>query len=563
MDRKSSLLGGAAFGVLLAFGVCAAAQAAPASQAAANAEVRSEVEQLKAEVQALEAWKEQQDAQHQQDQQQLNEVKGQLADANARAQAAEAQVQSQIQTIPTQVDAEVAKAKPKTDALYIKGVKVTLGGFVAAETITRDHNMASDISTNFSAIPYPQNIVGHTGETRFTARQSRFTLLAQGDPAPDVHIAGYGEFDFQAAAQTANSNQTNSYNPRIRVLYTTVDWDMSGGGLHFLAGQNWSLATTNAKGILPRTESPPPQIDAQYVPGFVFARQPQVRLAYDWNKQFWVAVSLENPASTFSSQANFFSNVVVQNTSPAGSGFNSANSLSLNRLPDLIGKAAVDETFDGHSFHAEIFGIAREFYARASTSGSGGPFANETASGYGFGGSLVLGAVPQVLDLQLSGADGRGIGRYGASGLPDVAFAPDGTMHPIDEWDLMGGGTLHIGPQLDIYAFGGIESESQTSFDMTSGAVTKHAGLGDLAFDQSGCMIEASSSSTCTNQTHYVDQATVGFWHKPYIGAFGKFQWGVQYSYTERHGFPGNNGLTAAPKATENMVFTSFRYYPF
>jgi len=31
-----------------------------------------------------------------------------------------------------------------------------------------------------------------------------------------VHIEGYGEFDFLGNAQTGNSNQTNSYNPRIR-----------------------------------------------------------------------------------------------------------------------------------------------------------------------------------------------------------------------------------------------------------------------------------------------------------------------------------------------------------
>ncbi|MEJ0065986.1 MAG: hypothetical protein WDM85_11685 [Caulobacteraceae bacterium] len=54
-----------------------------------------------------------------------------------------------------------------------------------------------------------------------------------------------------------------------------------------LLGQNWSLATMNSSGITPRAEAPPTVIDAQYVAGFVFTRQPQIRLTYDWHKEFW------------------------------------------------------------------------------------------------------------------------------------------------------------------------------------------------------------------------------------------------------------------------------------
>ncbi len=98
--------------------------------------------------------------------------------------------------------------------------------------------------------------------------------------------------DFLGAATTANSNESNSYNPRIRHLYTTVDWDALG--LHLLAGQTWSLVTLNDKGITPRNEVSPAVIDAQYVPGFTWARQPQFRIVGDWNKKFWLALSIEN-----------------------------------------------------------------------------------------------------------------------------------------------------------------------------------------------------------------------------------------------------------------------------
>jgi hypothetical protein len=56
------------------------------------------------------------------------------------------------------------------------------------------------------------------------------------------------------------------------------------------------------------------------------------------------------------------------------------------------------------------------------------------------------------------------------------------------------------------------------------------------------------------------------------VGRFGRVQWGIQYSYTERHLFPGYGAPGAptpalnfnpAPIARENMIFTSIRYYPF
>ena len=36
-------------------------------------------------------------------------------------------------------------------------------------------------------------------------------------------VGGYGEFDFQAAGTTSNNNQSYSYVPRIRNLYSTLD----------------------------------------------------------------------------------------------------------------------------------------------------------------------------------------------------------------------------------------------------------------------------------------------------------------------------------------------------
>jgi len=45
------------------------------------------------------------------------------------------------------------------------------------------------------------------------------------------------------------------------------------------------------------------------------------------------------------------------------------------------------------------------------------------------------------------------------------------------------------------------------------------------------------------------------------VGSFGRIQWGLQYSHTERKAFAGAGGV--APVANDNMVFASFRYYPY
>ena len=87
------------------------------------------------------------------------------------------------------------------------------------------------------------------------------------------------------------------------------------------------------------------------------------------------------------------------------------------------------------------------------------------------------------------------------------------------------------------------------------------AGYGNPLVNLSQCAIENGS---CSGVNHYVDQITGGFWHKPYVGSFGRFQWGVQYSYTQRALFSGNPA--SAPntyKTSDSMVFTSIRYYPF
>jgi hypothetical protein len=171
--------------------------------------------------------------------------------------------------------------------------------------------------------------------------------------------------------------------------------------------------------------------------------------------------------------------------------------------------------------------------------------------------------VPQFLDFQLSGMGGKGIGRYGAAQLTDVTFDAAGNIKPVSEIQALAGLTVHASPKLDIYVFAGEEKESAQAYFLTSATgVVSGYGYGNPLYSNSGCESETATGS-CVGNTRVVEQGTTGFWYKPFIGKYGRYQIGLQYSYTERKTFNGNGPLNIAPIANDSMVFASFRYYPF
>ena len=354
---------------------------------------------------------------------------------------------------------------------------LTIGGFAAAEGVYRSKSELADIGSSFAKIPFANNVLNHVEETRGTARQSRLSLLAEGDINPDTHAAFYTELDFLAGAQTGNSNESNSFSPRIRNVYGTLDWDHVDGiaNVHLLAGQNWSLATMNTKGITPRNELPPPTIDAQYVVGFAWARQPQVRLTADFiDKQLWVAVSAENPATTLASAATGTGTTASGITATTGgtstSQFDNTNTITFNHVPDVIAKVAFEPNlFGSRPLHMEVYGIYRDFYDRVNVAtinalGLPAGINNQDTSSGGVGGGITWTAIPKLLDLEASALTGRGIGRYGSGQLPDAVVGPDGKLKPITETMFMAGATLHATPPIDLYFFGGEEHANRLGY---------------------------------------------------------------------------------------------------
>jgi hypothetical protein len=257
---------------------------------------------------------------------------------------------------------------------------------------------------------------------------------------------------------------------------------------------------------------------------------------------------------------------VVVNAPALGGGlFNGANNYSLNRLPDLIAKVAWDPTLLDRHIHIEGFGLLRDVTDRSF-------WGNHSVWSGGAGFGAIIPLLPKLLDFQISGATGAGIGRYGTSGLPDATLTASGAPAPLHERVLLLGLTGHVTPQTDVYVFAGGEFQSARPSYAQFGSALFVNGTGSPLYNNTGCNIEnpvfgagaaavpVSIATTCAGQTKSVRQITSGFWHTIYAGAFGKLKAGAQYSYTERDFFQGIGG---APKATENIFLTSFRYYPF
>ena len=123
----------------------------------------------------------------------------------------------------------------------------------------------------------------------------------------------------------------------------------------------------------------------------------------------------------------------------------------------------------------------------------------------------------------------------------------------------MVGLTWHATRALDLYVFGGREHEDSKFFNGALNGSTQHIGYGNPVFVNTGCF-SYTLTSTCTGNIQTSEQVTAGLWDTAYSGDFGKLKIGLQYSYTEEDAFLGVGG---APHTSDNMIFTSFRYYPF
>ncbi len=143
------------------------------------------------------------------------------------------------------------------------------------------------------------------------------------------------------------------------------------------------------------------------------------------------------------------------------------------------------------------------------------------------------------------------MGRYGTSTLPDVAFTSSGKLSAVDDTSAMFTVTAHATKTLDLSVIGGEEFEARPS--------EGHGSYGNFTSVNSGCDIQGSAL-TCTGNTRMLQEITFQAWDKAYNGPWGYLRIGLQYSYVNREAFSGVGG---APTGHEDIIETSFRYYPF
>ncbi|HBM90766.1 MAG TPA: hypothetical protein DD400_02670, partial [Rhodospirillaceae bacterium] len=363
--------------------------------------------------------------------------------------------------------------------------------------------------------------------------------LAEGKPTDDTNLDAYLEVDFQGSATTSTGTKTNSYVPRLRHAYMTMESEEWGG--YILVGQAYSLATSYKSGLAPRKESGLKVIDASTVPGYVYTRSPSLRVVKSFaDNRAHLGLSFEG-AYTYTGGITTPTGVTISN---AGAGSMANNNYSLEYAPDVIAKFAYDSDYG----HYEVFGLTRFFRDIVGTSN----FHKNYAMGLGAGASAYVSLVPKKLELVANVIGGRGVGRYASASMPDVAFTPSGDIKPITQLVGSVGLVGHPSPAWDIYLYAGAEKVMRQDYSDTT------YGYGSSLIDNSGCYTQGG---TCSAQTEMVYQLTPGFWAQFYKGNMGTMKFGAQYSYTRRNAFSGLNNQ--APHADENTVMVSFRYYPF
>ena len=557
---------------------------------------------------------------------------GSAAAGSASAGSSEAPAAEAALPAPGQEGAKKSEEGPSS--IRFKGITLTPGGFVAAESVYRNHATSADINTPFNSIPYPGNALSKVAENYFTGRQSRLSLLAE-SKIDTVKLTGYYEADWLGTGVTSNNRQSNSYVMRQRQIFGQAKTD---SGWSFTGGQMWSLATENRKGIDNRGEAIPLTIDPQYTVGFTWARQYGFRVVKDFGGKFALAVAVEGPQATIGGRGfSLVTTTTVGTASVATTGntfldapgaggglfnFIDTSGYTVNKTPDFIVKATLDPGWG----HYEVFGIISTFRNRVYPCGVAGTNANDTVppvptteidcpvtglpvvssvgafndtrTGGGIGASFRVPLFTKKLELGLKAVGGDGIGRYGSAQLADLTFRPDGTEALIRTGHGLGIVEYHVTPMLDIYAYFGAEYAWRAAYQgYNSIAVTKTpaipatadvaaipattttafklnqiGGYGSPFANNTGCSTEnppsnqltPSGGGTCAGDTRLIMEGTLGFWHKIYQGPKGGLRWGIQYSYFTRNGWSGNNNGAApgsAPRAVDNVVLTSFRYY--
>jgi hypothetical protein len=594
-------------------------------ESATEIELRELREQMKAQQDQIDALRQQLSAKDQQvteTQQTAAAAQQQAAAASTAAQQANdaaAQSTSQAQALQSTVtDLKTTNAglqetvvnnqttmKDEIEhpaALHYKGLTITPVAFFAFEGVWRDHSVNSDINTPFNSIPFPSANEYQSTELNFSGRQSRIGALFQAN-AGNFTLSGYDEMDFLGTGTTSNNNQSNSYVLRQRQIWGKAE---TKSGFAVTGGQMWSLVTEDKQGTDARTEVLPQSIDPQYLVGFSWTRQPEIRYQQRFGDYktgaFTAALSLEQaPITGFTASSSVGAAVPTDyffgGPGQNGGLYNAAGNIGTtggaittyanNALPDIIVKGA----FDGPKIHAEIGGLARflrDYYLPVTgTTGTGSTaaytygstYAKNTAAAGGVFGNIRV-TPDKYFNVGLQLMAGQGVGRYGSAQLADATLRPDETLEPIRNYHGLFGIETHPAKKLDIFGYYGGEYAQRTVYTVT----TPGAFAGDLIgygapnLSDTGCYNAPGAPGTtpsagsggsisaagCSSPTRYVQEPVFGFIYRAVNDPkYGRLQYSLTYSYLKRGLWSGVGSATTppSPSANDSMLHWQMRYY--
>lgn len=423
---------------------------------------------------------------------------------------------------------------------HIGPISLTLAGFTELAGIFRSRNETADVASSFSGLPFANNGNYYTSEFRESGRQSRLAMLVQGPEDMANTAEAYFETDFLSAGTSSNSNESNSYTLRVRHAYGR--WINHTYDFYVLGGQTWSLATLYKTGLVPRQEDIPLTIDGQYVTGFNWTRNAEIRFVKNFHDGAF-GLSLENPTDLLKGTAP--SGALSGN--PGGSLYNATATYTTDIAPDVVAKLAFDPGWG----HYEVYSLTRFFRDRApSTPGDVSTETNQTTIAESVGGGAILPLVPKKLELQASGLIGRGNGRYGSAQLADATYnAANGAPAALQERQLLVGLVGHPSKVVDLYLYGGYDHEKSA--------------YGYGVSDNSACNVNYAESPAgkCSGVIGTVRQVAGGVWWKFYQGSLGYLMTGAEGEYLTNTTFTDAAGNTG--KTNDTIVMVSFRYYPF
>ena len=376
-----------------------------------------------------------------------------------------AQDQAKPQQRPLNPTQEIAGEQPEGNALGVGPAQLRIGGYIGLTGYYRSTNSGGGPGTGFAVIPYKDTVAGNVSETRLSAQASRLSIRVDAAFRPEDgprfrRLSGYFEMDFNGSTPGTVAVTSSSVGLRLRHAFGEVQYR----GTFFLAmGQAFTLMTPakNQLSVWPSDVEMSQAVDTNYLAGMVWARVPQVRLAWRPSTRFNWAVAVENPEQQIGSSMALpdccASDLELQyNTG--------SDALSVpNLMPDLVTRVALNPN---KAVHLDVGAVLRVFRHTIA------PYDNSFRE-VGGGASINIGVAPTgTTKLLLQTAFGPGLGRYVGGLAPDVAFHREASINPIGCTSWVGGIEQKISGRVSLAGYySGVKTDDRFDVDTDGGYI--------------------------------------------------------------------------------------------